>query len=512
MSTHLSVQELVDLLPGAVSLYQPGSMTPELTRVWTAGDPEDVVQGSAVIVSGDGGPSIVPWAVARGAAAVVAWTPPNGDARELKLAVQQALIEAQARQIERIHSIHDRLTNVALAGSGLDELARTLSEIVDNPVIIKSREHRNLAVYGSGSEVDSVRRRAMAHGATTPDVVAELERRGIFSQLRRGQPTHVEAIAGLEMAARVMAPILMGDAYYGYISIAEVHHTLKPVDMLAVEQAATVAALIFGREHAVAAHERSLRSAFVYELLFSRESADLMERRARFLGYPANQQYAVMVIRPAKVSDEPVRSLMEHVAAAADQQIHRLKSRHGGLYAIALEDTVIAIYPSHSEGSRDEWVSRGRRLLEGVRPVSEEIGLAIGIGQWQPETRGIHHSFTQARLAATVGLQLHGAGSVTHYEDLGLYRLLAEAVDAKALRAFHDEQLGAVAQDAELLRTLRVYLESRANKALAAKRLSIHLNTLKYRLQRIGDLVNRDLNDPQTLLDLHVAIEIGDLN
>lgn len=534
MSTHLCVSELVELLPGAVELRPSRSMTPELTHLWTPGDPDDVARGAAVVVTEDDVRSMVPWAVAHGAAAVIvcaapaelerealdesipviAWPPVVGrrDPRDLKLAVQRAIIEAQGKQIERIHTIHNRLTQVALAGSGLDELARALGEIVANPVIIKSREHRNLSFFGDGGTLDAVRRRAFAHGGTTPDVVRELERRGIFARLRRDRrPLHLQAIEELEMAARVMAPIMMGEAYYGYISIAEVRHALAPVDLMATEQAATVAALILGREQAVRARERSLRSSYVYELLFGHESLELMERRAEFLGYPPGQRYAVMVLRPADAGPDSVRPLMEHIAAAADEHIRRLQARRGGLYAIALEGVAVAIYPAQGEASREEWLRRARQLLDVVSPVSDDCGLTIGVGCWQPEARAARHSFTQARLAAMVGQRLRGPNSVMHYQDLGLYRLLVEAVDPKELEAFRTEQVGALAEDEELLRTLRAYLDARSNKALAAKRLAVHLNTLKYRLQRISDLTGRDLNDPQTLLDLHVAIEIGDL-
>jgi DNA-binding PucR family transcriptional regulator len=39
----------------------------------------------------------------------------------------------------------------------------------------------------------------------------------------------------------------------------------------------------------------------------------------------------------------------------------------------------------------------------------------------------------------------------------------------------------------------------------------VHLNTVKYRLARIAELTGRDLEDAGALLDLHVALEIGDI-
>jgi DNA-binding PucR family transcriptional regulator len=58
---------------------------------------------------------------------------------------------------------------------------------------------------------------------------------------------------------------------------------------------------------------------------------------------------------------------------------------------------------------------------------------------------------------------------------------------------------------------MRVYLGARGNKTQCAKELFVHLNTVKYRLSRIADLTGHDLDDSQTLLDLHVAFAIDDI-
>jgi purine catabolism regulator len=533
MSTLICSRELVAHLPGALSLREIDTLLPELSGVWQSGEPEARLRGAAALYAGrDGLHEFIRWAGAGGASAVIgcgvgagefplggvppqisliAWPSASADLPAMRFVVQDALLLAQREQIERSRIIHERLTRVALDGRGLADLATTLASLVNAPAIVKDRRHRNLADGNPGVAIDSVRRRALAHGATTGDVVEALERDGTFELLRsQRRPIHVPPNDDLQMSARVMAPVIMGDAYFGYISVAQAARALERIDLMAVEHAATVAALIIGREQAVSAHERSLRSVFVYESIFGNEPADVMERRARYLGYDTADGYAVLVARAASVDRDGARSAMEQIAVALDEAI-AADTRRAGLSTIVADDLAVALVPAREAGTPESWRSRTERFVRGVFAVNSGLDLAIGVGRWYRDRTELRRSFAQARLAASIGAHMNGPRTLTHYDRLGIYRLLADALDRGALAAFREEQLGALVNDAELLKTLRVYLRARGNKASCAKELFVHLNTVKYRLARIAALTGRDLEDAQALLDLHVALEIGDV-
>jgi purine catabolism regulator len=342
-------------------------------------------------------------------------------------------------------------------------------------------------------------------------VVEALERDGTFERLRsERRPMHVPPKPGLQMSARLMAPVIMGDAYYGYISVARGRHALERIDLMAVEHAATVAALIVGREQAVRAHERGLRSVFVYESIFGHEPSDVMERRAQFLGYDPADGHAVLVVRAMASEGDAARARMEHVAVALAEEIEAETGR-AGLCTVVAGDLAVALVPARAAENAEAWCVRAGRLMQGVFAANASLELAAGLGRWCGDRAELPRSFGQARLAASIGAHVHGARTLTHYEQLGIYRLLADAVDRDALEGFRREQLGALEHDADLMKTLRVYLRTRGNKAQCAKELFVHLNTVKYRLTRIAELTGRNLEDAQALLGLHVALEIGDV-
>jgi DNA-binding PucR family transcriptional regulator len=95
-----------------------------------------------------------------------------------------------------------------------------------------------------------------------------------------------------------------------------------------------------------------------------------------------------------------------------------------------------------------------------------------------------------------------------------LEALLAGLEPTERMLAFSEARLGALREydrqhRAELVRTLEAYFACGGSLAATAARLSAHRNTVLYRLRRIESLARARLRDPQTALDLQVALRIG---
>ncbi len=59
-----------------------------------------------------------------------------------------------------------------------------------------------------------------------------------------------------------------------------------------------------------------------------------------------------------------------------------------------------------------------------------------------------------------------------------------------------------------LVQTLAVYLETHCQISETAKRLYVHRNTIIYRLEKIEELLGKNLKDPDTTLHLRLALRI----
>jgi GAF domain-containing protein len=172
-------------------------------------------------------------------------------------------------------------------------------------------------------------------------------------------------------------------------------------------------------------------------------------------------------------------------------------------------------------------VDAGRDGLRGLLPVPAraaegdiaplcELGaserLAIGMSPARSGAEGADHSLRQAQDAATIARALMPGGGALAYDQLGAYRYLVHlALDD----APHDRLCDAVEQllryderrETQLLATLEQYLADRRVGTTTARKLFIHANTLRQRLDRIQKLTGLELAT-EDLLSLELAVKL----
>jgi purine catabolism regulator len=145
----------------------------------------------------------------------------------------------------------------------------------------------------------------------------------------------------------------------------------------------------------------------------------------------------------------------------------------------------------------------GRRsFCAGVSRLVEEPTSADGIAA----------GYAQARKAVAVGRRVHGPGSVSHFDSLGVHRLLSLVPDTAELKSFAAEVLGELAADnpeaADLRRTLQALLDTNLNVAETARLLHFHYNTLRYRIGKLERIVGPFSSDANLRLDVALALQV----
>jgi len=109
----------------------------------------------------------------------------------------------------------------------------------------------------------------------------------------------------------------------------------------------------------------------------------------------------------------------------------------------------------------------------------------------------------QARQAGRLAELLGGGVRVVDSAEFGSYELLLATVPGEARRAFRAALLAPLLDydrdhGTELVRTLEVFLACSGSWSQAAEAMFIHVNSLRYRVRRIGELTGRD---PRSLED-----------
>ena len=400
-----------------------------------------------------------------------------------KEAVLAADLAESNRQLTRLLTMQQRLAELVLLGGGTEGIARLLAEDLGRPVVIQDQVHRRVAA-------------AAPDGGTS--WCALVERPEATSSAR--DPFCVAVRVGPEVVGHLL---LSSDADLG------------PIDRALVDAATTGVALAFAKVRAATEVEERLRGEAIADLLAGEYASEAaIGARAARLGYDLDEPSGLLVVRlPSAEPEQPTDHDRHQRALEAVRE--RLVIRAPRSIAAVQGGSIVVLVPVARQGSPDaralaEDLRDALGALAGIGPVT----IAIADGCRRPDEYA--PAFRMARETVDLMLRLGRAGAIVTTADLGPYRLLLRSSNREELAEFATRTLRplldpARGSGAELLRTLRVYLEEDRVQRRAAERCFVHVNTIVYRVHRIQELLRVDLADPATVFDLTLALRILDL-
>jgi len=163
--------------------------------------------------------------------------------------------------------------------------------------------------------------------------------------------------------------------------------------------------------------------------------------------------------------------------------------------------------------SKETGLALARHLHRDLEGEVAPMTVSIGIGRTYEDPLQIAQAYREAHHCITLGRCIFGPNRVTHFDELGPYRVFSKCGDIHELSVFVADALGRVERydeehDTELLKSLACFLECGGSLKVAASKLYIHVNTLKYRLKRAEKLACVDLADHQARFNLELALRI----
>jgi hypothetical protein len=372
-------------------------------------------------------------------------------------------------------------------------LADAIAAVVDGPVTIEDQQSRVLAYSYRQQDVDPVRIQTILGRRVPEEARSALDEYGVFSHLASSdEPIFVPKLTE-GLGGRLVAAVRAGRELLGSVWV-EVDDPVSPTASAALVDGARTAALHLLRARASADLERQAEADLVISLLSSPEGTPAALAR---LGLPATDLRVIAVQAHAGEG--------EHGAALL--AFERATSGFGwsrpGRSAL-FGNVLYTIVPcGEKAGNALAWV----RSL--VRELPAEATVQAGIGGCADAAQ-----LPVSRREADECLALSADEPVVYDNAWAqvLLRRLAAAADtgrlptrgpvADLLR--HDAENGT-----QYAATLRAWLAAQGDARQAARELRVHPNTLRYRLQRMAEVTNLPLDDPQQRLAMAIALSIS---
>jgi purine catabolism regulator len=281
---------------------------------------------------------------------------------------------------------------------------------------------------------------------------------------------------------------------------------LSSAEEVLLRQAAPLAALELLRRRMADAGKRRAAGDVLAAIVGGELAGDELRRRLEPLGL-SDTAAAIVIQRPA---DERFSSL--HIEAALAAALRRESAP--GLVA-STGPLTCALVPGLPNEPLFALAARVSTSVSAdlATPVEVGAGRAVSVGsvrQSFDEARSALDARSVSRADAPVS-EAAGGGPVATFRDLGSYQLLLSLQGEDALRLFCESILGPIeamesSYGGELLKSLQVFIECNGQWERAARQLFCHRHTLRYRIRKIEELTDRDLERATDRIEFYLAL------
>ncbi|MGA5706298.1 PucR family transcriptional regulator [Streptomyces cellulosae] len=404
--------------------------------------------------------------------------------------IHTEIVNGHYALLQRAEEVHRRCTEALLGGGGVPQVLEILAGFTGNPVFLETTDGQLLYAAGEGPE-----------GADPLQVWEGLRDR------QRDDPP----------AGTVLVDVPGGGPGSGGVRarlvLLPVRSAPEPVHRMAAERAAGILALVLmqaRQEEELAARGRG---DFLTDLAEGRISAEDAPAQARVLGFKPGGGPLLPVVMRLGDTLSPQGGGWAVLARAVGEELSSLgvpvllgvrpvEGRVPLLLALRAESDRPSVADRVAAALR-AGVERAGMLRPGGRPPVVVVGPA---GDWAAVPTGLRHAVETA--TAAQGLPERPWYDARRLDiDLLLWRLR----DHPDLADFVRRAIGPVLDHDRrsrpaLLPTLETYLAHAGRKAETARELHLNRQTLYNRLARIEELLGVDLDDPQTVLTLSLAL------
>ena len=446
----------------------------------------------------------VPAEVAAGSALPLIGLPRGVTFAALNRLVAELALAKETHVLQYGVTVHRTLAELLFRGSGLPALACQLSRLSGCPVLVLDPIGRRLAEAYEG------RLAAPSADDLTRALQAEALRLVDHSTLSEGKVVRtVEVDVGGHRFTCLVSPIVLGGRHDGWVALVELDpspgwHELAR-HRVVVEQATTIMGAEILRQRSVDEAAERARGDFVHALLHGRLSnPGELAARAEHYDVDVSGSYAVVVARGFGVGGSPeALSTMLTLARNAAQ----LLPRKGAPALVTVVGDVLVVIRQTDGGGRHEAKDGTAQVAEFATALSRDLSrrvqrpITVAYGRPVRGAQRIVDSYREARITLGVCERL-GITEVSGYGELRVFAALLDLAESPRGRAFAQEVLkplrrADVKGGGGLEEAVLAYIASGGNLNAAARKLSMHRNTMLYKLERAARALGMDLREAE---------------
>ncbi|MBM7645873.1 purine catabolism regulator [Scopulibacillus daqui] len=294
-----------------------------------------------------------------------------------------------------------------------------------------------------------------------------------------------------------------------------------PASKLAIEQASNVISFTIIKQQAIQENEKQFKNNFFADLIDGRiTSEDEILTVGNYYGLEKDKHYVCVA---CQLDGENHRN-----DQANNIQADEIGKLHNAVYDF-LEDELAQTEINGVLFTKEKYYvmllqfstynSEAKRMtssfLKRIQENSLDNPLSFGVSSHVQSVNNIPTAYHEAIDTIKHGYELNKSQFIQHYKIKEMKELLL-MIPSKHLKEFCENTLRDLAhpkskEDAELLKTLEIFLNLQGEISETSRKMFIHRNTVKYRINKCESIMDCSIQDPEDTLRIRVALLIMSL-
>lgn len=404
-----------------------------------------------------------------------------------RLQQRAELIEGQRRLLDASSVVHEQVMQAMLNGAEVDEIMTIIVSLLGKAAVFYGPD-MSPVTWAAPPELKMLDSPALTRElAELPWVQASL------GQLVGEQASVMLRATPETRCRRLLTAMKIDGDCVGYLELSEFGGKFLPQDRKALEQASMVMALKLTSAHRTAEIERQERESFFADLVYRRREPAVLNKRAEHFGFELDQGHVILRLQYTRDMEKSSSSDCDH-AGSVDLVRAALRGQASCVASISLPGAsliLLALAPVLPEENPGD-------LLTAMEPGFDDLASRFGVrfAVLSDVCRSIEELPGEAesvQQTAMVLLDADAPARCVRSRELDFVRLVTQpggfAGAVKQVTGWlsplvrHDEATGG-----ELVETLRQFVLNDAQIRGAAAALSVHENTVRYRLNKVKEV------------------------
>ncbi len=414
-------------------------------------------------------------------------------------------LKVERDNLSKAYDVHQKLVDELLKESDLDGIAKALYQHTRLPVLIENENLEPMAFYGISKEEGNAYSikllERMSKG--TKKVGNPITRTSIFHEFDNNE--------------RLITPIYLRKKIVAYCSFLYRDVKLQEVDKLIIEQGALACSLYLFNERTRIQTEMRMQRNLLDDILSNSITFEEISKRSYYVGFELKSPYFMIAINPNNQDlsfqdelefNDKIRNEISQFLK--DWKLNALVSHKSGKMMVLLSEDIRL----KGELNKKRFCQAMYDSFSKKYPSLDfKFGISSNALKIEEASRLYDESTSSLKIA-------NHYQKVVFFELLGIEGIIFQ-MENEQLQKFIKEKLKNLIEedkkkDMELTKTLFHYLNNGANISKTTRVMNFSISGLRYRLQKINELLETDISIPdvgyQIYLSLKLLIYWGELD